>query len=132
MCSLASDKVLDLSWLRAEVRDCYSVDGAGRPGIDPEVAVRLMLAGFGGQPVNAKRIYRLMKKHGLLLARHTGRRRPREHDGKVVTLRSNVRWCSDTLEFTCWNGELVRVAFALGCHDRDVLGWIATTAGISG
>ena len=86
----------------------------------------------GGQPVNAKRVYRLMKKHGLLLARHTGRRRPREHDGKVVTLRSNVRWCSDTLEFTCWNGDLVRLAFALDCHDREVLGWVATTAGISG
>ena len=41
----------------------------------------------GGMPVNAKRIYRLMQKHGLLLARHTGRRRPREHDGSVVTLR---------------------------------------------
>ena len=27
--------------------------------------------------VNAKRIYRLMRKHGLLLQRHTGRRRPR-------------------------------------------------------
>jgi putative transposase len=59
-----------------------------------------------------------MKQHGLLLARHTGRRRPREHDGKVVTLRSNIRWCSDTLEFICWKGELVRVAFALDCHDR--------------
>ena len=86
----------------------------------------------GGTPVNAKRVYRLMKKHGLMLARHTGRRRPREHDGRVVTLRSNVRWCSDSLEFTCWNGELVRVAFALDCHDREVIGWVATTAGISG
>ena len=86
----------------------------------------------GGTPVNAKRVYRLMKKHGLLLARHTGRRRPREHDGKVVTLRSNIRWCSDGLEFTCWNGEVVRVAFALDCHDREVIGWVATTAGISG
>jgi transposase InsO family protein len=66
------------------------------------------------------------------LARHTGRRRPRAHDGTVVTLRSNIRWCSDTLEFTCWNGEVVRVAFALDCHDREVLGWVATTAGISG
>ncbi len=82
--------------------------------------------------VNAKRVYRLMKKHGLLLAKHTGRRRPREHDGQVATLRSNVRWCSDVLEFTCWNGEAVRVAFALDCHDREVIGWVATTAGISG
>ena len=39
------DRVLDLSWLREEVVGCYCVDH-GRPGIDPEVAVRLMLAGF--------------------------------------------------------------------------------------
>src|SRR6266849_7612518 len=29
----------------------------------------------GMAPVNAKRVYRLMKKHGLLLERYTGRRR---------------------------------------------------------
>lgn len=39
------DRVLDLSWLREEVADCYCADD-GRPGIDPEVAVRLMLAGL--------------------------------------------------------------------------------------
>jgi putative transposase len=86
----------------------------------------------GLAPVNTKRVYRLMKKHGLLLERHTGRRRPREHDGQVATIRSNVRWCSDGLEFTCWNGQVVRVAFALDCHDREVISWVATTAGISG
>jgi transposase InsO family protein len=86
----------------------------------------------GLAPVNAKRVYRLMKKHGLLLERHTGRRRPREHDGQVATIRSNYRWCSDALEFTCWNGEVVRVAFALDCHDREAISWVATTAGISG
>ncbi len=36
------------------------------------------------------------------------------------------------MEFTCWNGEVVRVAFALDCHDREVIGWAATTGGISG
>ena len=86
----------------------------------------------GQEPVNAKRVYRLMKKHGLLLQRHTGRRTPRAHDGQVIAIRSNIRWCSDALEFTCWNGEIVRVAFALDCHDREVIGWLATTAGISG
>ena len=86
----------------------------------------------GEAPVNTKHVYRLMRKHGLLLERHTGRRRPREHDGQVVTIRSNVRWCSDALEFTCWNGEIVRVAFALDCHDREAIGWVATTAGVSG
>jgi putative transposase len=86
----------------------------------------------GLAPVNAKRVYRLMRKHGLLLERHTGRRRPRQHDGQVATIRSNCRWCSDALEFTCWNGEVVRVAVALDCHDREAISWVATTAGISG
>lgn len=86
----------------------------------------------GLPPVNAKRVYRLMKKHGLLLQRHTGRRSAREHEGQVATIRSNCRWCSDALEFTCWNGEVVRVAFALDCHDREAISWVATTAGISG
>jgi len=39
------DRVLDLEWLRAEVAELYDTD-MGRPGIDPEAAVRLMLAGF--------------------------------------------------------------------------------------
>ena len=39
------DRVLDLSLLREEVANCYCLDD-GRSGIDPEVAVRLMLAGL--------------------------------------------------------------------------------------
>lgn len=39
------DKVLDLSWLGQEVKDCYSAS-LGRCSIDPESAVRLMLAGL--------------------------------------------------------------------------------------
>ena len=52
------DKVLDHSWLRAEVLDCYAADGAGRPGIDPEVALRLMLAGFLVGIVHDRRLLR--------------------------------------------------------------------------
>lgn len=52
------DRVLDLSWLRAEVRHLYAADGAGRPGIDPEAAVRLMLAGFLLGVVHDRRLLR--------------------------------------------------------------------------
>ena len=84
-------------------------------------------------PANHKRIYRLMKLYGLLLEKHTGHRPGRRHDGKVVVMRSNLRWCSDGFEFTCWNGEVVRGAFALDAHDREVLAWRAVAgAGISG
>ena len=52
------DRVLDLSWLRTEVRDCYAGDGVGRPGIDPEAALRLMLAGFLLGIVHDRRLMR--------------------------------------------------------------------------
>jgi putative transposase len=91
------------------------------------------LAAEGELAANHKRIYRVMKAHGLLLTRHAGRRLGRLHDGKVVVIRSNLRWCSDALEFTCWNDEIVRVAFIIDAHDREIVAWRAITgAGISG
>ena len=50
------DRVLDLSWLRDKVADLYCDNG--RPGIDPEVAVRLMLAGFLLGIVHDRRLMR--------------------------------------------------------------------------
>ena len=88
-------------------------------------------AGLGS--INHKRVYRIMAKHGLLLAQHRRDRPERTHDGKVVTIRSNLRWCSDGFEFSCWNGEPVRVAFILDTHDREAIAWRAVAgAGISG
>ena len=51
------DRVLDLSWLRSEVEDLYCCDN-GRPGIDPEAAVRLMLAGFFQGIVHDRKLMR--------------------------------------------------------------------------
>lgn len=51
------DRVLDLAWLRDEVADLYCADN-GRPGIDPEAAVRLMLAGFLLGLVHDRRLMR--------------------------------------------------------------------------
>lgn len=51
------DRVLDLGWLRGEVEELYAAD-QGRPGIDPEVAVRLMLAGFLLGIVHDRRLMR--------------------------------------------------------------------------
>ena len=91
------------------------------------------LSAGGLAPANHKRVYRLMKAHGLLLTKHSGQRPGRSHDGKVVMMRSDLRWCSDGFEFTCWNGEVVRGAFVLDAHDREVIAWRAATgAGISG
>jgi transposase len=51
------DRVLDLSWLRDEVADCYC-PANGRPSVDPEAAVRLMLAGFFAGIVHDRKLLR--------------------------------------------------------------------------
>ena len=82
---------------------------------------------------NHKKVYRLMKQNNLLLTRHTGKPMPeRVHEGKVITLRSNSRWCSDGFEIRCWNQEVVRVTFVLDTCDREVIAWEATTGGFTG
>lgn len=84
-------------------------------------------------PVNHKRVYRIMQAHSLLLARTYTERPEHVHDGKVIVMRSNLRWCSDGFEFTCWNGDIVRGAFIIDAHDREIIAWRAVVnAGVSG
>lgn len=87
----------------------------------------------GAMPANHKRVYRIMKTHNLLLARTYSERPEHVHDGKVIVMRSNLRWCSDGFEFTCWNGDVIRGAFLIDAHDREIIAWRAVVnAGISG
>jgi putative transposase len=86
----------------------------------------------GGAAVNVKRVYRVMKAHGLLLERHCEPGEERRHDGRVAVDRSDSRWCSDGFEIGCDNGERVRIAFTLDCCDREAISWVATTGGIDG
>jgi transposase InsO family protein len=85
-----------------------------------------------GRPrINHKRTYRIMRISQLLLPRYHGRRE-RSHDGVVITLKSNLHWCSDVFTIRCWNGEAVQVLFSLDCCDREVMGWLGTSGGVSG
>jgi len=51
------DKILDLWWLRAEVADTYN-ETMGRPSIDPEAALRLMLAGYFHNIIHDRKLMR--------------------------------------------------------------------------
>ncbi|BAJ83206.1 hypothetical protein ACMV_P3_00570 (plasmid) [Acidiphilium multivorum AIU301] len=68
---------------------------------------------------------RIMQANGLVLARHTAYRPARTHDGVVIALRSNIRWCSDHLELKCRNGDIVRVLFVIDDCDREIIAWSA-------
>jgi putative transposase len=85
----------------------------------------------GKSSVNHKRIYRIMKQNNLLLAKYAPKP-VRVHDGKIITLHSNTRWCSDCFYITCDNGERVQVAFSLDTCDREAMRYIASTKGIDG
>ncbi len=81
--------------------------------------------------VNHKRIYRIMKEHNLLLMK-ANKKPTRTHDGKIITLNSNMRWCSDYFTIRCWNGDGVHVAFSLDTCDREAMCYIASTKGVDG
>ena len=117
-------------WLLAMIRKV--IDERASYGYRRTTAlVNRQLVSDGKARVNHKRIYRVMREHRLLLERHTGKPR-RIHDGVIITLKSNLRWCSDSFEIRCWNGERVNVAFSLDTCDREAMSFVATTGGISG
>jgi putative transposase len=55
----------------------------------------------------------------------------RRHDGRVAVDTPNTRWWSNGFEIGCDNGEKVRGAFSLDWGDREAMGFVDTTAGIS-
>ena len=83
--------------------------------------------GTQSQPrVNAKRAYRVMKAHQLLLTRAPKRRvSSRPHDGRVIVQASDVRWCSDGFEIRCDSGETVTATFTKDCCDREIMAFRA-------
>jgi len=85
----------------------------------------------GLSPINHKRIYRIMKANDMLLLRY-GKKPTMTHDGKIITLSSNLRWCSDTFFIRCWSGEMIEVAFAMDTCDREIMAWSAMTAAVTG
>jgi transposase InsO family protein len=127
---LARHPTRDDEWLLAMIRKV--IDERGSYGYRRTTALlNRQLVNDGKSPVNHKRVYRVMREHQLLLERHTGKPR-RVHDGVIITLKSNLRWCSDSFEIRCWNGERVNVAFSLDTCDREVMSYVATTGGVSG
>ena len=81
---------------------------------------------------NEKRIRRVMRIHRLQIPPKVRRRTGRAHTGRIATEQSNVRWCSDALEISCWSGEIVQVSFVLDCCDRETLAWVAAPRDLTG
>ena len=73
---------------------------------------------------NRKRICRVMDINDLLFKKNPVENK-HEPTGKIITIQSNTRWCSDGFEIHCYNGEKVYVVFALDCHDREAISYVA-------
>jgi transposase InsO family protein len=85
-----------------------------------------------GAGYNRKRVQRVMRLTGLALAVRRRRRNGRPHRGVVTMPGSNQRWCSDKMTIACWNGEVVELAFALDCCDREAMAVVAEGRPIDG
>jgi transposase InsO family protein len=81
---------------------------------------------------NRKRIRRVMQLHGLMLAPRVHRRHGRPHLGQIQQAASNQRWCSDVFLIPCWSGEVISVAFAIDCHDREAPAFVASPRPLTG
>ena len=73
-----------------------------------------------------------MERNGGKLPRAARRRTGRAHRGRIQRDVSNERWWSDGLEIACWNDELVQVAFAIDCHDREAIAHVAVPRDLVG
>ncbi|MDQ0570040.1 putative transposase [Variovorax paradoxus] len=83
-------------------------------------------ATIGAPRVNAKRVYRVMSGHALLLPKAPRRRQSsRPHEGKVAVAHSDMRWCSDGFEIKCDSGQTVTATFTKDCCDREILAFRA-------
>lgn len=117
------DQVLDLSWLQDDVAELYS-PGVGRPGIDPEAAVRLMLAGFLLGIVHDRRLLREAQVnlairwfagYGLheRLPNHSSLTRIRQRWGAERFRRIFMRSVTACIEAGIAKGEIVHVDASL-------------------
>lgn len=94
--------------------------------------VRALVNRAFGTHYNLKRIQRVMELNGWKLPRAARRRTGRAHRGQIQREVSNERWCSDVLEIACWNGEIAQLGFALDCHDREALAYVAAPRDLAG
>jgi putative transposase len=72
-----------------------------------------------------------MQLHGLMLAPRVHRRHG-PHLGQIQQPTSNQHWCSDVFLIPCWSGEVISVAFAIDCHDREVPAFVASPRSLTG
>jgi putative transposase len=79
--------------------------------------------------VRERASYGVRRVHALV---NRIRRRDRPHTGQVRMPASNQRWCSDGFNIRCWDGDRVRVAFALDCHEREAVDYVAAARELSG
>ena len=74
----------------------------------------------------------IMQLNGLMLTPRVHRRHGRPHVGEIQRAAPNQRWCSDVFLIPCWSGEVVSVAFAIDCHDREVPAYVASPRSLTG
>ena len=64
--------------------------------------------------------------------KNTDKRKIRYSKKDDELLHSDTRWCSDSFQIQCWNGDRVHVIFSLDTCDREVIRHLSSTIGVDG
>src|SRR5439155_26915728 len=84
------------------------------------------------QPVNRKKIHRILKLHQWQVRQRPQGQRPRVHGWVSRATRPNERWAIDTTHLFCGRDGWCHLTAVIDCHDRSIVGWRLARSGIAG
>lgn len=81
------------------------------------------------QPINRKRVARLMRAHRWQVTQRSRTPRPRVQEPVSQTSASNQRWAMDVTHVACGRDGWAHLIAIIDCHDRAIVGYQFTRRG---
>jgi len=102
---------------------------------EPTAGLRMITARVrraAAQPVNRKKIHRILKLHHWQVRQRPQGQRPRVQGWVSRATRPNERWAIDTTHLFCGRDGWCHLTAVIDCHDRTIVGWRLARSGIAG
>jgi putative transposase len=102
---------------------------------EPAVGLRMITARIrraAAEPVNTKKIHRIIKLNQWQCQRRPQGHRPRAHGWVSRASRPNERWAIDTTHLFCGRDGWCHLTAIIDCFDRTIVGWRLARSGIAG
>jgi putative transposase len=102
---------------------------------EPVAGLRMITARIrrdAAEPVNRKKIHRILKLNGWQVRQRPQGQRPRAQGWVSRATRPNERWAIDTTHLFCGRDGWCHLTAIIDCYDRSIVGWRLSRSGIAG